>query len=226
MNRFIYVIADRKERKVLRTEPLTKEERKEAKEIEDFLKALAKRTSVTILEMTTEAKKIYDSYEEQIEKQIAEEHLDIKESYCGQLPNLVIRLSCLYRLSRMTPLEIKNYSDAVLTVAKEDVERAINYAQKAWTWFEKIIEIMHTRSAEASDTENEIDSVILMILEDGEEHNVELILQSVKEMEVKACKATIYNRLKKLEKEGKVTHSKHGFFKLAKEADDSEGKKK
>lgn len=37
MDRFIYVVGERKERKPLRTEPLTEEERREAREIENFL---------------------------------------------------------------------------------------------------------------------------------------------------------------------------------------------
>lgn len=142
MNRFIYVVAERKKRKPLRTEPLSEEEEKEVEQIVTFLKALAERTSVTMLEMTNEAKQVYDSFEEEIEKRIETEDLGIKEGYCGQLPNLVVRLSCLYRISRMTPMEIRNYNSPVLTVEKQDVERAIDYADKAWTWFEKVVEIM------------------------------------------------------------------------------------
>jgi len=126
----------------LRTEPLTEAEKREVREIEGFLKALVERTSTTLLEMSSEAKALYDSFEEEIEKRIETEELGITEGYCGQLPNLVVRLACLYRISRMTPQEIRSYSSSVLTVEKQDVERAIAYTQRTWTWFEKVIEIM------------------------------------------------------------------------------------
>lgn len=147
MNRFIYVIGKRMERKPLRTEPLTEDEKREAREIEAFLKALAVRTSVTMLEMTSEAKQVYDSFEEEIEERIANEELGIKEGYYGNLPNLVVRISCLVRISMMQPEEIRNYSKSVLTVEKQDVERAIEYVWKAWDWFEQVIEIMQSGKA-------------------------------------------------------------------------------
>lgn len=149
LNRFIYVIAERSDRKPLRTEPLTEKEKEEAVEIEDFLRASAEKTTVTTLKMTTEAKQVYDSYEEQIETQIASGDLSIKEGYCGQLPNLVVRLSCLYRIGRVAPQEIRSQTNPFLIVEKHDVERAIDYTSKAWTWFEKVIEIKReSRQAE------------------------------------------------------------------------------
>ena len=217
MNRFIYVVAERKERKALRTKPLTEEEKKKAKELEDFLKSLAERASVTMLEMSTEAKQIYDSFEEQIEKKIEEENLDVKEGYCGQLPNLVIRLSCLYRLSRMTKEEIQSYSAPTLVVEKQDVEKAIAYAKKAWKWFEKVIEIMQSaEKLKSSLPINRAKAAILECLADRSEKQVNEIKKYVCQR-VKISQATFYNALSMLTDEGKVLKIRQGFYKLGTE---------
>jgi hypothetical protein len=144
LNRFIYVVGERKQRKPLRKKPLDDEERQTANRMKDFLKALARMEAVTTIEMTGEAEQTYDSFEEEVERRIGSENLGIKEGYCGQLPNLVVRLSCLYRLSRMTLEEIRNYSNPMLAVEKQDVDRAIQYSRKAWKWFEEVIELMNT----------------------------------------------------------------------------------
>jgi len=185
MNRFIYVLAERTERKPLRTKPLTEEEKREVEEIIAFLKALAERTSVIMLEMTSEAKQIYDSFEEKIEKRIETEDLGIKEGYCGQLPNLVVRLSCLYRLSRMMPEEIQS-SSPILTVEKVDVEKAVDYVGKTWVWFEKVIEILLTprvkKSTKGSLTRKGRE-VVIEILKEGPKKR-EHILQVTREADI------------------------------------------
>lgn len=211
MNRFIYVVAERKKRKPLRTEPLTEEEEKQVEEIMAFLKALAERTSTTNLEMTDEAKEIYDSFEEKIEEQIENEDLGIKEGYCGQLPNFVVRISCLYRISRMTPEEIRNYSDRVLTVEKQDVERAIVYVQKAWGWFEKVIEIMQSNGkVKPRDLAK---SAVCDYLKEGKERSSNEIKAYVNRHEVDVSQATFYNALAELKREGKIVQTRHGFYK-------------
>jgi len=96
LNRFVFVIGHREQRKPLRTNPLTEDEKKVAAEIMSFLKVLSDKQTVTFMEMTVEAKQIYDLFEEEIEKRIENENLGIKESYYGQLPNLVVRIACLY----------------------------------------------------------------------------------------------------------------------------------
>lgn len=177
LNRFIYVTGKRKQRKPLRTEPLNQEEKKEVDAIEDFLKALASRTSVTVIEMTNEARQTYDSFEEEIEERIANEDLDIKEGYCGQLPNLAVRLSCLYKISRMTPAEIRNYSN-VLTVEKQDVDRAIEYSWKVWAWFEEVIEIMLKPQAKSTSEGNQTSlgrRLVLQKLKEGPSNRAALL---------------------------------------------------
>lgn len=170
MNRFIFISSERLERKSLRTEPLTEEEKKEAREIEDYLDTLAKRISVTTLEMSNEAKAVYDSFEEEIETRIASEKLGVLEGYCGNLPNLLVRLSCLYRISRMTTEEIESYSKPVLIVEKQDVERAISYAWKAWTWFEKVVQIMRkpsTRESTRGNLTTKGREMVIQLLKEG-----------------------------------------------------------
>jgi len=141
LNRFIFVPAKRKQRKPLRTKPLTEEERKKVKYIKEFLSALYNKDSLTLLAMKGEARKLYDEFEAKVENKIEEEDLGISEGYYGNLPNFVIRLACLYRIARMKPSEIKNYREPILLVEREDVERAIKYTEKAWKNFELVLKM-------------------------------------------------------------------------------------
>lgn len=214
MNRFIYVLGEREERKPLRTEPLTTEEKTRATEINAFLKALVERKTLTVLVMSSKAKERYDSYERTIEDQIANEDLDIKEGYCGQLPNLVVRLSCLFRISRMTPDEIKSFDSPLLIVELCDVERAIAYAQKAWEWFDKVLEIM-----QAADTSNlrEKERMMLAILEylvDGAEKHVNGMQKQVLKR-VPGSPATFHNARAKLVQQGRIVNTRRGFYQLS-----------
>jgi DNA-binding transcriptional ArsR family regulator len=227
LNRFIFVIGERKERKPLRTTPLTEDEKAEALYIEDFLKAVAERSIVTMLEMTEEAKQSYDLFEKEMEDKIQNEKLGLKENYCGQLPNLVVRLSCLYRISRMTVEEIKAYSKPVLTVEREDVERTIGYALKAWDWFEKVIEIMQSakKAKQMLPIEN-AEIAILEFLSDGRErHVIEMREYVIERAEVSP--ATFYKALKKLRNTGKVVRARSDYYKIVKkEKHETEGEKK
>jgi DNA-binding transcriptional ArsR family regulator len=227
LNRFIFVLAHRKERKQLRTELLTEEEKQEAKDIESFLKNLAERDLITILEMSNEAKRAYDSFEEQIEKQIAEENLDIKEGYCGQLPNLVVRLSCLYRISRMKTEEIKVYSNPVLVVEVQDVQRSIDYVQKAWGWFEIVLEIMQSGEKTRSPLPIEnAKTVIMEFLSEGVERHVNVMKTYVIER-TGVSQATFYNALRLLLDAGKVVRTRPDYYRIVKKEDGgAEGEKK
>ena len=215
MNRFIYVIAERKERKPLRTEPLTEVEQRMVEEILDFLKALSERRQVVMLQMTEEAKELYDAFEEEIENRIANEDLGVKEGYFGNLPNIVVRLSCLYRISRMTPHEIRSYSKPFLFVEKQDVERAINYAWKAWAWFENVVQIMHKKGTRErlSLPRNQVKELVLSFLADGkikQRKDIDLYVGS----KINVGKATISNALNDLLNERRVCQPKYGFYKL------------
>jgi hypothetical protein len=214
LNRFIFVIGKRKDRKELRTNELSEAEKHTAQEIKDFLRELAAKKTLTIMEITEEAKHVYDSFEKQIENKIETENLDIKEGYCGQLPNIVVRLSCLYRLSRMSLEEIKSHNSPILAVEKQDVERAIAYAMKAWEWFEEIIKIM--KSGEKAQLLLPISSAknaALECLADGSEKHVSVI-SDYAAIHVNARTATLYNALKALLSEGKIEKTRHGYYKL------------
>jgi len=163
--------------------------------------------------MTNEAKEIYDSFEEKIEDQIENEDLGIKEGYCGQLPNLVVRLSCLYRIGRMTAEQISNYGDPILTVKKQDVERAIGYVRKAWDWFEKTIKIMQSTEPSRLREKERAKTAIIEYLSDGtEKHVVEMQKSVIRRTGVSP--ATFYSALKELIREGKIRRSRKGVYKL------------
>jgi len=214
-NRFIYVIAERRERKPLRTEPLTEVEQRKVKEILDFLKALSERRQVVMLQMTEEAKELYDAFEEEIENQIANEDLGIKEGYFGNLPNLVVRLSCLYRISRMTLQEIRTYDKPSLFVEKQDVENAIKYAWQAWAWFENVIQVMYKKKTKERRPlpRNRVKELVLRFLANErikQRKDIDLYIMS----KIDVGKATISNALADLINEQRVCQPKYGFYKL------------
>jgi len=95
--------------------------------------------------MHSKANDLYVRFEDYIDDWIEKGNLGLKEGYLGNLPNFVIRLACLYRLSRMTIEEIQNYERPFLEVEEEDMKRAIDYSKKIWNWFETMMQI---RSAE------------------------------------------------------------------------------
>lgn len=216
MNRFIYVVGERKQRKPLRTESLTEEEEKKAREIKEFLRALAQKTSVTTLGMSDEARQLYDSFEEKIENRIENEDLGIKEGYCGQLPNLAVRFSCLYRISRMATEEIRTYNDPLLIVEKQDVERAIEYVMKVWNWFENVTEIMETKDEKKRRMlqRNQVKELVLRFLEGGKVKQRKEIVAHINE-QMKVGGATISNALDDLRVlERKICQPKYGFYML------------
>ena len=145
LNRFIYVVGTKTRRKELRTDDLNEVEKRIIGEIKAFLYALSNVDKAISMEMTDDAKEVYNSFESSIDSKIAREKLDLKEGYCGQLPNLVVRLSCLFRISRLEIAEIGKLK-AIVKVEKRDVETAIAYSHRAWKWFEKIVEIMQSSS--------------------------------------------------------------------------------
>jgi len=212
LNRFINVLGVRKERKPLRTSPLDEDERREAEYIRRYLNALAERGSLTVIVMDEHAKKLYDLFEERIEERIEKEDLDIREGYYGNLPNLVIRLSCLYRLSRMTPDEIRSYQEPTLAVQKQDVERAIDYSWKAWSWFENVIEIMQTSSSKTAKLGLAKEFMIDSLKERGLMRGRSMCMITAKQI---GCSiATAYNARKDLKEERRICQPKFGYVKI------------
>ena len=216
LNRFIFVIGTRGERKRLRTDPLTEDEKSEVKHIVDFLSTLDNRKSQTTIQMNTLAKQVYDSFEEAIEQRIETEDLGVREGYYGNLPNFVVRLACLFRISRLSADEIKSPSNEILTVEKSDVELAINYVWNAWTWFEQVIEIMETKTVSKQKPRDLIKAAIIDLLKnDGKERHFDDIKMLIHQMKIPCSQATLYNSIKDLIETKQIVRSKFGFYKIA-----------
>jgi DNA-binding transcriptional ArsR family regulator len=226
LNRFVFVIGERKERKPLRTDPLTDQEKTEVQYIEDYLKALAERSTVTMLEMTDEAKQSYDLFEKETEDKIQNEKLGLKDHYCAQLPNLVVRIACLFRLSRMRMEEIRDFKDPTLKVEKQDVENAIEYAWKAWDWFEKVIDTMKSTESTNLRPKEMAKNAIIEFLSDGAEKHV----NEIKDYVIKrtgVSPATFYSGLRELREAGKIRRPRPDYYKVAKDEEkNAEGEKK
>lgn len=142
LNRFIYVVARRSKRKPLRTK--LGDERKRAQALLEWLKDLHGRTNVVELEFAPDAKRIYDEYEEGIEDKISKEDLGLKEGYLGNLPNFLIRIASIFRISRLSRSELQNGGLSSLVVEKEDILRALDDIKRIWVWFEEVLHIMQT----------------------------------------------------------------------------------
>jgi hypothetical protein len=215
LNRFIFVMGKRQDRMELRTQELVETEKQSILEIKEFLKELFAKKTLTTMEMSNEAKQKYDLFEKEMENKIETEDLEIKEGYCGQLPNLVVRLSCIYRISRMSIEEVKNHWTPTLVVEKQDVERAILYAMKAWGWFEQVIEIMKAsdKQKKAVFPKTLAKEAIINFLKDGSEKNSNKIVECA--IQAGGGKqATVYNALKELEEEAKIEKARQGYYRL------------
>jgi len=142
LNRFIFVVRLKKDRKMsLRTNSLNDFERAEVEYVKRFLHALRHRADTVVIVLKSEAKEIYEKFESKVEEAIENKNLGLKEGYWGALPNFVIRIACLCRLSRMSPEEIEAYRRPILVVEKEDMERAIEYGRKIWANFEEVMKL-------------------------------------------------------------------------------------
>ncbi len=214
LNRFIFVMGKRQDRKELRTQELTQEEKQDIQEIKDFLKQLSAKKTLTIMEMTAEAKLRYDSFEKEIESRIDSEELETKEGYYGQLPNLVVRISCIYRINRLSIAEL-NQDTPKLFVEKQDVERAMDYALKAYGWFEAVIDIMKENEKQKKTTlpREVAKNALLEFLADRSEKHVNKMIEFAIQASG-AKQATVYSALKELEEEGKVERVRQGYYRL------------
>jgi hypothetical protein len=172
--------------------------------------------------MDDAAKQTYDAFELDIENKIENENLEITESYCGQLPNITVRIACLFRLSRLNTEKIKDIQSS-LKVEKCDVDRAIKYSSKVWSWFEKVVEIMKsTEKTKSPFTIESAKNAVLECLTDGSEKHVEVIKDYVI-FRVKVSPATFYNALSELIKDDGVEKVKQGFYRIKIKEDHSRG---
>jgi hypothetical protein len=213
LNRFIFVRGSRKERKPLRIRPLTESERADSESLKDFVTALANKRHTTVMVMSEDVKQKYDSFEEEIEERLETEDLGIKEGYWGNLPNFAIRLSCIFRVSRMTAKEIKNHHQSTLSVESQDVERAIEYVWKIWSWFEEVVDIMQSSSTNTAKQRVDSKAFIINLLRDKSlVKNSKIIEITTNAIGVSA--ATVYNARFELLREKVLCSSKYGFIKL------------
>lgn len=168
LNRFIYVLGRRKRRLNLRSS-LAPDEEEKARELYKWIMAIYNREDIVFMNFDATAKKIYDEFEERIENDIEKKDLGIQEGYYGNLPNFVIKLSCIFRLSRMTADEIVAYDRPILTVNAQDVRRAIAYVWRAWDWFNEVVKMMKTTglSRPVLTEENKIEMVYEIIKKSG-----------------------------------------------------------
>jgi len=180
MNRFIYVRESRKERRPART-TLTEEEELIAQEIVSWLRTLSMVRSLVLLNFNSAAKRRYEEFEEAVENEIENKNLDIKEGYMGNLPNFVMRIAAIYRISRLTISELENIeiiADPVLIVEEEDVIKAIGYSRKIWKWFEEVISLMKrsSRREEVVTSEGYIEYIKSRIQEYGIQVNGKFLI--------------------------------------------------
>ena len=145
LNRFIYVVAKRKRWKKLDT-GVDQELINEMRALGDWLRLLFDFPMVMPMNFDSNAKTIYDRFEQEVETTIENEDLGIKEGYYGNLPNIVLKLSGIYRISRMTTTELMNYARPILIINEEDVLRAIEYAEKMKKWFDDVITLMKVKA--------------------------------------------------------------------------------
>jgi hypothetical protein len=212
LNRFIYVFGTKRSRKELRTNDLNDVEKRRINEIKAFLYALSNVDEAISMEMTEDAKEVYNSFEGSIDSKIEKEKLDLKEGYCGQLPNLVARLSCLFRISRLEIADIGKLKTTV-KVEKQDVKRAMQYSNKAWSWFEQTLEMMQSSSDKKLPAIEQAKQTILELLEDRKEHHYREIIRYVDEC-VGVKSANTYKAINSLVDEGKIVKTKPGYYRL------------
>jgi hypothetical protein len=102
-------------------------------------------------------------------------------------------------------------------VEKQDVKRAITYANKAWEWFAEVIGTMQTtEKVKGQKLRDQIKNGILEFLEDGSEKNINQMVGQIQSY-IKVAPATIYNAISELIRERRIEKVKQGFYRIQKE---------
>lgn len=168
LNRFMYVIG-RKKRRLPQKQHVPPKLQNKATDLLQWLKALTHQTDVTYMDLESDAKEIYDEYESKIENIIQKGELEEREGYFGNLPNFLMRLSCLHRIARVPVQDIENYPNMFLTVQKQDIKWARTYVRGVWDDFVKMVQMMKTTatSKDVKTSENVIEMVYQTIVESG-----------------------------------------------------------
>jgi hypothetical protein len=170
LNRFIYVVVKKSRRKPLRI-TLGNETEENARRLLEWLKALHHQSNVVELEFSPEAKNLYDEYEVAVEKRIENEELGLKEGYYGNLPNFLIRLASIFRISRLTHDELQNNRLSSLIIREDDFHRALEYVGQIWKWFEEVVQLMQRPaiSPRVMTEEHQINRIMSVIRAHGDE---------------------------------------------------------
>ena len=181
LNRFIYVVAKRRQWRELKT-GVDHDLINEMRQLAEWLRFLYEYPAVMPMQFDNNAKMVYDDFEKEIENTIESEDLDIKEGFYGNLPNTVIKLSCIYRISRMDLFELQNYTRPILIVEEEDVLKAINYVEKVKRWFDDVITLMKTktRRKEVVTDESDIEYLKMILRQHGGEMKKSDLLRATK----------------------------------------------
>jgi hypothetical protein len=150
LNRFIYVVGERKDWKATRN-MISQTELTEAANLLDWLRALADMDdkSPVILSFNAAAKKRFNDFEKKVEDKIMAGMHPLQEGYMGNMPNFVTRLAAIYRIARLDLAYFQltaSQRRVFLEVELPDLEKAVDYASKGWTWFEKVLELMRRPS--------------------------------------------------------------------------------
>lgn len=139
LNRFIYVNGKTDRHLDLRSTP-TDYEIRTGEELAMRLKEINEGREAHILKFNNETRKAYNDYESRIEDKIRNSNLRIEESYYGNLPNLLIKISSLFRISRFNKL----IRGTMIQIEPEDFERGIDYVNRSWNEFQEVINKMKT----------------------------------------------------------------------------------
>jgi hypothetical protein len=150
LNRFIYVVANRTNWKAGRA-LVTQAERDEAMKLLEWTKALSEMDdkAAVIISFNNKARKRFNNFEKKVEDKIMSGMHPLQEGYMGNMPNFVTRLSAIYRIARLDLAYFQlahNQRRPFLEVEIGDLNRAVDYAEKAWGWFEKTLELMRRPS--------------------------------------------------------------------------------
>jgi len=159
LNRFIYLYGEFKEWKE-RRRTLKSSEIEEAKQLEEWLKALDN-SGVIILDFDSETWEAFHKFEKEVDDTIRRGELGLKEGYCANLPEFLLQLACIYRLSRMSKEELEK-PPHIVRVTMEDFRKAMAWLREATANFDKIIELM--KKGMLGTKESEIEKEILRYL--------------------------------------------------------------
>ncbi len=185
LNRFIYVLGDRTVWRPTRS-MLTQRELDEADELMTWMRALSEMSVSAPILMTynADARARFDEFEQRIEEKIMDGVHPLLEGYLGNIPNFVIKLSSLFRLSRLDVSYFQTDPTAIrpfLEIEQQDLVRAIDYADKVWQWFNRVVELM--RRPRESRVPKREENLLLFVETTIKEHGTKNVVTGTMEID-------------------------------------------